>query len=133
MPPNPSRSVPQASAVRKNAPVLYKLRMLSRTTTTGRWEPDTTGRDGRKGRIGRKEKMILPVLPFPPVLPSLPNAIASEVDGGVEAHEAWVEYGQRPHECRPVRSELLVERQPGVRVGDVVQVDADRRLRPAKA
>src|SRR5262245_47948013 len=35
MPHRTSRSIRQASAVRKNAPVLYRLRTLSRTTTTG--------------------------------------------------------------------------------------------------
>src|SRR5262245_15381805 len=34
-PQSTSRSTPQPSAVRKNAPVLYRLRMLSSTTITG--------------------------------------------------------------------------------------------------
>ena len=50
MPQSTSRSTPHPSAVRKNDPVLYRLRMLSSTTMTARRLASRSAADGRAAR-----------------------------------------------------------------------------------
>src|SRR5689334_5323571 len=55
-----------------------------------------------------------------------------EVHGRVETNEPRVKHSERPHVRRAVYAELLVVGQAGVRVRQVIEVDADRRLRSPK-
>src|SRR6187200_3306611 len=99
MPHRTSRSMPHASAVRKNAPVLYRLRTLSRTTTIGSpaLTPSTragTGR-GEQRQVDRiRHRLVASIVGVQPVagLKVLANlhGLFRIAHCGVEVHHAIV-------------------------------------------